>query len=71
VNSKPKDRPERIRDAGVDSEIPEADALDQARAVDDEPDDAPVQTTPPDASEADVLEQRMDVPDEDGYEPRS
>jgi hypothetical protein len=66
MNAKPKDHVERIRD-----EIPEADALEQARSVDDESDDALTAPTPADASEADALEQRIEVPDEDGYEPRA
>ena len=56
-----------------DEAVPEADALEQSAAVDDEGGDEPVPATPPrlgdEVPEADALEQAREVPlDDDEHE---
>jgi len=56
-----------------DEAVPEADALEQSAALEDEAGDEPVPTTPPhlggEVPEADALEQAREVPlDDDEHE---
>ena len=48
-----------------DEQVPEADALEQAEAIEEEADEtpAPPDVLPDDASEADALEQAQPVPE--------
>lgn len=56
---------EEAADPGSDPEVPEADALDQAREVEPGERHTPI-TRPIDAPEADALDQAIEVPlDED------
>jgi hypothetical protein len=62
------DTDEELAELGRDPEVPEADALDQAREVDSSEHHAPVQRAI-DVPEADAIDQAIEVPIEDDDSP--